>query len=40
MDGSATVILDEKLALKSPDVVDAASVDKSVENLHAGADDQ
>ena len=31
MDGSATVILKEKLALKSFDVVDTSSVDNAVE---------
>ena len=31
MDGSPTVILKEKVALKSLDVVDATSVDKAVE---------
>ena len=42
MDGSATVTPNEKFALKSLDVVDAASVDKAVEKprnrAHAGAD--
>ena len=42
--GSATVILKERLALKSSEVVDAASVDKAVgkiprDRADAGADD-
>ena len=45
MDGSATVILKERLALKSSDVADAASVNTVVEKTNprdpanAGADD-